>query len=129
MAAYLITGGAGFIGSHLAEELVRRGERVRVADSFITGKRENLAHVPGVELIEPAEWELCCGSAGIYNLVQPEPAAELGERKARNLLDTGAEAVVAGNPGCALQIAAHTERLGRRLPVLHPMELLARSIA
>ena len=48
----LVTGGAGFIGSHLVEELVRRGERVRVADSFITGKRENLAHIPGVELIE-----------------------------------------------------------------------------
>ena len=91
--------------------------------------RELLRAIPGLELVEPAEWELCCGSAGIYNLVQPEPAAELGERKARNLLDTGAEAVVAGNPGCALQISAHTERLGRPLPVLHPMELLARSIA
>jgi glycolate oxidase iron-sulfur subunit len=91
--------------------------------------RELLRGIPGVELLEPAEWELCCGSAGIYNLVQPEPAAELGERKARNLLDTGAEAVVAGNPGCVLQITAHTERLGRPLPVLHPMELLARSIA
>jgi nucleoside-diphosphate-sugar epimerase len=52
MPSYLVTGGAGFIGSHLAEELVRRGERVRVADSFITGKRENLKHIPGVELIE-----------------------------------------------------------------------------
>ena len=52
MAFYLITGGAGFIGSHLAEELVRRGERVRIADSFITGKRENLAHLPGVEVVE-----------------------------------------------------------------------------
>ncbi len=52
MAFYLVTGGAGFIGSHLAEELVRRGERVRVADNFVTGKRENLAHVPGVELFE-----------------------------------------------------------------------------
>ena len=91
--------------------------------------RELLRAIPGLDLVEPAEWELCCGSAGIYNLVQPEPAAELGERKARNLLDTGAEAVVAGNPGCALQIAAHTERLGHPLPVLHPMELLARSIA
>ena len=90
--------------------------------------RELLRSIPGVELLEPDEWELCCGSAGIYNLVQPEPAAELGERKARNLLETGAEAVVAGNPGCALQISAHTERLGRRLPVLHPMEILARSI-
>ena len=90
--------------------------------------RELLGGIPGIELVEPADWELCCGSAGIYNLVQPGPASQLGERKARNLLDTGAEAVVAGNPGCALQISAHTERLGRPLPVLHPMELLARSI-
>jgi len=52
MASYLVTGGAGFIGSHLVEELVRRGERVRVVDSFITGKRENLTHIPGVELVE-----------------------------------------------------------------------------
>jgi glycolate dehydrogenase iron-sulfur subunit len=90
--------------------------------------RELLRGIPGLELVEPADWELCCGSAGIYNLVQPEAAAQLGERKARNLLDTGAEAVVAGNPGCALQITAHTERLGRPLPVLHPMELLARAV-
>jgi nucleoside-diphosphate-sugar epimerase len=52
MSSYLVTGGAGFIGSHLAEELTRRGERVRVVDSFITGKRQNLAHLPGVELLE-----------------------------------------------------------------------------
>jgi nucleoside-diphosphate-sugar epimerase len=52
MALYLVTGGAGFIGSHLSEELVRRGERVRVVDSLITGKRANLAHVPGVEFLE-----------------------------------------------------------------------------
>ena len=52
MSLYLVTGGAGFIGSHLAEELTRRGERVRVADSFVTGKRKNLAHLPGVELVE-----------------------------------------------------------------------------
>jgi glycolate oxidase iron-sulfur subunit len=78
--------------------------------------------------VEPAEWEICCGSAGVYNLLEPEPAAELGERKARNLLDTGAEAVVAANPGCALQIATHSARLGRALPVYHPLELVARSI-
>jgi glycolate oxidase iron-sulfur subunit len=90
--------------------------------------RELLRGIPGIELVEPDEWQLCCGSAGIYNLVQPEAAAELGERKAHNLLDTGAEAVAAGNPGCALQISAHTERLGRPLPVYHPVELLARSI-
>src|SRR4051794_26771532 len=52
MAHYLVTGGAGFIGSHLAEELVRRGERVRIVDSLITGKRQNLAHLSGVEFIE-----------------------------------------------------------------------------
>src|SRR5439155_204742 len=52
MAHYLVTGGAGFIGSQLAEELVRRGHRVRVADSLITGKRRNLDHIPGVEFVE-----------------------------------------------------------------------------
>src|SRR5512145_1832886 len=52
MAQYLVTGGAGFIGSHLAEALVRRGDRVRVVDSLVTGKRENLAHIPGVEFLE-----------------------------------------------------------------------------
>jgi UDP-glucose 4-epimerase len=52
MSCYLVTGGAGFIGSHLAEELVRRGERVRVVDSLITGKRQNLAHLPSVEFLE-----------------------------------------------------------------------------
>src|SRR4051794_29283503 len=90
--------------------------------------RALLAAIPGLELLEPAEWEICCGSAGVYNLVKPEPAAALGERKARNLLATGAQAVVAGNPGCALQIAAHTRDLGRELPVYHPVELLHASL-
>ena len=52
MTSYLVTGGAGFIGSHLAEELVRRGHRVRVVDNLITGKRRNLEHIPGVDFIE-----------------------------------------------------------------------------
>ena len=77
--------------------------------------RELLRSIPGLELVEPDEWEICCGSAGIYNLLQPEPAAELGERKARNLLATGAEMVAAANPGCALQIRAH-RALGHPLP-------------
>jgi glycolate oxidase iron-sulfur subunit len=87
-----------------------------------------LREIPELDLREPREWELCCGSAGIYNLVNPEPAAELGRRKLGNLLDTGAEAVVAANPGCALQITAHARQAGRELPVHHPMELLWRSI-
>jgi glycolate oxidase iron-sulfur subunit len=90
--------------------------------------RKVLREIPELELLEPAEWEICCGSAGIYNLIKPEPAAELGRRKAENLLSTGADAIAAANPGCALQIAGHTRRLGRELPVHHPMELLDRSI-
>lgn len=90
--------------------------------------RDLLRMIPELELVDPPEWEMCCGSAGIYNLVQPDAAADLGRRKARNLLDTGAEIVAAANPGCAIQIAAHTERLGHRMPVLHPMELLYESI-
>ena len=114
-----LEGAAGIAGHDRLGAGVEQVARLSLAE---------LRGIPGIELVEPDEWQLCCGSAGIYYLIQPEPDAELGERKARNLLDTGAEAVVAGNPGCALQISAHTERLGRPLPVLHPMELLARSI-
>jgi glycolate oxidase iron-sulfur subunit len=85
--------------------------------------RELLRAIPKLELLEPAEWELCCGSAGIYNLLQPEAAAELGERKAANLRATGAEAIAAANPGCALQIGRYLE-----LPVYHPMTLLDLSL-
>jgi glycolate oxidase iron-sulfur subunit len=98
------------------------------AQSVRSQPRELLRSIPGLELVDPPDWEICCGSAGIYNIVQPDAAAELGKRKARNLLDTGAEVVAAANPGCAIQIAAHSERLGHRMPVLHPMELLHRSI-
>ena len=85
--------------------------------------RALLNAIPGLELKEPAEWELCCGSAGIYNLVEPEAAAKLGARKAANLAATGAEAIAAGNPGCAIQIGAHLD-----IPVFHPMTLLDHSI-
>jgi glycolate oxidase iron-sulfur subunit len=90
--------------------------------------RELLRSIPGIELVEPREWELCCGSAGIYNLTRPDAAAELGARKADNLIETGADAIAAANPGCTLQIAAHLRRKGTPLPLLHPMQLLARSI-
>jgi glycolate oxidase iron-sulfur subunit len=90
--------------------------------------RQLLHGIPGLELREPAGWEMCCGSAGVYNLLKPDAAAELGRRKAHSLLACGAEAIAAANPGCALQIAAHTRALGRELPVHHPMELLSASI-
>jgi glycolate oxidase iron-sulfur subunit len=88
--------------------------------------RAVLQAVPGLELAETAEQAICCGSAGIYNLVQPEAAAELGRRKANNLAATGAEAIAAANPGCAIQIAAHMD--GSAVPIYHPMTLLDHSI-
>jgi glycolate oxidase iron-sulfur subunit len=91
--------------------------------------RALLRSIPGLEVVEPADWEICCGSAGIYNLLKPRAAAELARAKAQALLSTGADAVAAANPGCALQIAAALEGLGRPLPVRHPVELLAASIA
>jgi glycolate oxidase iron-sulfur subunit len=84
--------------------------------------RELLRSIPDLELLEPAGWEICCGSAGIYNLMEPEAAAKLGQRKAANLVATGAQAIAAGNPGCAMQISAHVR--DRALPVYHPMTLL-----
>ena len=85
--------------------------------------RALLRAIPGLELLEPAEWELCCGSAGVYNIFKPGPAAELGARKARNLLATNAQLVAAANPGCAVQIQAYAD-----LPVHHPMEILHASL-
>ena len=90
--------------------------------------RRALASIPGLRVTEIAEPELCCGSAGIYNIVQPEPAAALGERKARHVLATNPDALVTANPGCALQLASHVRRLGRPLRVIHPIEALDASI-
>ena len=91
--------------------------------------RALLRGIPELELLEvPVEPEICCGSAGIYNLVLPEPAAELGARKAAHLLSTGAQAIAAGNPGCAAQIDLHLREAGHPLPIYHPVELLWRSI-
>lgn len=92
--------------------------------------RELLRAIPGLELLEvTTEAAVCCGSAGIYNLLQPHAAADLGVRKARNLVDTGAEAIAAANPGCAAQLDFHLRALGRPLPIHHPLELVWRSVA
>jgi glycolate oxidase iron-sulfur subunit len=67
---------------------------------------------------------LCCGSAGVYNMLQPEVAEELGEQKAHNLVNTGAKLIVSANPGCSLQIKKRLQQQDQNLPLLHPMELL-----
>ena len=87
--------------------------------------RELLRAIPGLELLEPDGWEECCGSAGVYSLLEPGTARELGARKAANLTATGAQCIAAANPGCALQIAAS---LTPPIPICHPIELLARSL-
>ena len=91
--------------------------------------RKMLQDLPELELVEPAEWEICCGSAGIYNLMQPEAGRDLGRRKAQNLLATDADAITSGNPGCTLQIATYLREQGRPLPIYHPVELVDRSIS
>ena len=99
------------------------------AQRLRSAPRAVLAAIPGLELLEVgAESDICCGSAGVYNLLQPRAAAELGARKARHLLDTGADAIAAGNPGCAAQLDPYLRELGRPLPIYHPIELVARSI-
>lgn len=91
--------------------------------------RAALKQIPGISIKEIKEAEICCGSAGIYNMVEPEPAAELGERKANNILRTGAEMIVTSNPGCMLQIQASLKKMGHDgLPMAHPMEVLDASI-
>nr|WP_207956150.1 heterodisulfide reductase-related iron-sulfur binding cluster [Rubrobacter marinus] len=90
--------------------------------------RQTLKQIPGMEVREIKEAELCCGSAGIYNMVEPEPATELGDRKATNVLNTGARMVVTSNPGCMLQIQASLKRMGTSMPMAHPMEVLDASI-
>jgi glycolate oxidase iron-sulfur subunit len=91
--------------------------------------RALLQAIGGVTLVEPAEWELCCGSAGTYNVEKPDTAAELGRRKANNLLDTGAALIASGNIGCLTQVQTHLRALGREIPVLHTMQVLDRAYA
>ena len=90
--------------------------------------RTLLQAIPGVEVLTPAESEICCGSAGIYNLVQPEPAAQLGARKARNIAALSPDMIATANPGCTLQISAAARILGYKWPVFHPIQLVDASI-
>jgi glycolate dehydrogenase iron-sulfur subunit len=90
--------------------------------------RQVLESIPGVKILPIAESEICCGSAGIFNLVQPEMAAALGVRKASHLNDTAPDVVATSNPGCILQIRSAARERGYTFPVVHIVELLDASI-
>jgi len=101
---------------------------LRHAQGIVSQPRAMLRSIPGLALLEPAEPDICCGSAGIYNIVQPAAALELGDRKAAHVLATGADAYASANPGCLVQVSAALRRAGRPLPAFHPIELLDASI-
>ncbi|HET8532803.1 MAG TPA: (Fe-S)-binding protein [Methylomirabilota bacterium] len=98
------------------------GQRVRAEP------RSLLRRIPGLTLVDLPDGELCCGSAGIYNLLEPRMAGELGRRKAERIRETGARVVAAGNPGCLMQIRQHSRALGLGVEVVHPVTLLARAL-
>jgi glycolate oxidase iron-sulfur subunit len=90
--------------------------------------RALLRGIPGVELREIPEGELCCGSAGIWNILNPEPARELGDRKARNIAATRATLLVTANPGCLMQVSSSLQRQGTDIGMAHTIEVLDASI-
>ncbi|PYJ02017.1 MAG: hypothetical protein DME25_17080, partial [Verrucomicrobia bacterium] len=87
--------------------------------------RQVLRAIPNLELIELPESAWCCGSAGIYNLVQPEMAAKLLQRKLKHIRSTNCDIVATGNPGCLLQLLNGARKEGLKLRVVHPVSLLA----
>jgi glycolate oxidase iron-sulfur subunit len=100
---------------------VVHGQKIR------TQPRQLLAQIPGLTLVPLAESDWCCGSAGIYNLTQPEMAERLLARKTQHVLATGADALVTANPGCILQIEKGLRERGSAMPVLHLVEILDRA--
>jgi hypothetical protein len=98
-------------------------ERIEVVEP-----RRLLADIPGLSLREIASAEICCGSAGVWNVLNPEPARELGDRKARDVLATGADLLVTANPGCLMQVAAAVHRAGGVIGLAHTVQVLDASI-
>ncbi len=86
--------------------------------------RELLRMIPGLELVEIADSHLCCGSAGTYNIEQPEVAHSLGKLKADNVVATNATIVASGNIGCMTQLAIHLKRSGSKIQVRHTMQVI-----
>ncbi len=98
------------------------------AQGIRTQPRQVLKTIPQLELLEIPDAAICCGSAGIYNLVQPDTAAQLGDMKVKNCLSTSPDLVVSANPGCLVQISSGLKRAGKRVPVLHMIELMDAAI-
>jgi glycolate dehydrogenase iron-sulfur subunit len=90
--------------------------------------RSLLREIPGLELVELRDAGTCCGSAGVYNLLQPEAARALGARKADAVADSGAELLISANPGCTLQIIAELTDRGQSIATAHTAEVLDASI-
>jgi glycolate oxidase iron-sulfur subunit len=90
--------------------------------------RELLRAIPGLELVEIADGDQCCGSAGVYNLFEPQSAAEIGERKATNVAAARADVLASANPGCTLQIVSLLKKRGIDLQTAHPIEILDASL-
>jgi glycolate oxidase iron-sulfur subunit len=102
---------------------------LRHAQGIHAEPRTLLATIPGLDVAEIDEATLCCGSAGVYNLLHPEPANQLGDRKVTNLLATKADAVISANPGCLLQLMSGLRRRGLdAMPAFHMVQLLDASI-
>jgi glycolate oxidase iron-sulfur subunit len=109
------------VAYHDACHLVH-GQKVRAQP------RELLRRIPGLTVVDIKDSDLCCGSAGIYNLTEPAMAEELGRMKVERIRESGARIVAAGNPGCLIQIAKHARDLGMKLEAVHPVDLLARAL-
>jgi len=93
-----------------------------------TQPRALLCGIPQLELAEIPEAAICCGSAGIFNLVQPDTARELGDRKAQHIAALNADVVATGNPGCILQLQASLARQRQKTPVVHTIQVLDASL-
>jgi glycolate oxidase iron-sulfur subunit len=98
------------------------------AQRITAAPRQLLSAIPDLELREIPEAGMCCGSAGVYNLLQPDAARELGQLKADSVLTTGAELLISANPGCSLQIASALQARGETIAIAHTAEILDASI-
>ncbi len=97
------------------------------AQGVVGAPRRLLSQISNLTLVPLAESDLCCGSAGLYNIEQPDVARRLGGRKTQRILESGAQAVATGNIGCIVQIRTHLHQQGEAIPVLHTVEVLDRA--